>query len=256
MNHLTVKKFLQLVKEGVKFMPEEMTTSRCNSYALISGIQDFNNDNLGYTPQDLQLGDVWTRKNQTINSLNLDYPICCPMIYNSSRTNNSHTGAFSTVYKVRILLADKVVDQKLSSNQREMRSITSIIYDCEAAMSKVLEYVLGCKSYKVETTTGQFTKDYFNKKYLDYAQAQGKIIGYTSSIEDKSLNAFDYTFNEFINSNNNIEMSILEYASTKDNIVGIWATINVITYGCNDGEFDFFIDKSAINDSKSTYFGK
>lgn len=254
MEYLTRKKVLELIKQAVMFAPVDMGSARPNSFAIINGVADFNQTNLGYKSDDILNGDVWTREQATLNYIELKYPIVCPVLYGGTRKTEYSTKHQSYTFdEIRILAADRYHNNKEDVTTAESRSVTQIMDDTEKALNKILEYLFNVAAYKVEVTTGVFVEDYFNKDFLDWADTNNKIVGYTDAANSHQYNN---VYRVFIEGNTNLRFDRLEYPTSTDMIVGTWLTLTSVSYQCADGEFDFFVDTTAVNDSRPIFFGK
>lgn len=256
MEHLSRTRILNLIKEAVKFSPQSLGSARPNTFAVIDSIADFNAPNFGYTALDLTT-DAWTRKQSTVNNLDLEFPRVGVILYDGSIDYKSDNLDFQTISdQVRILFADKYIDQKGSNTAKDLRSKTQIIADTEKGILKIVEYLRAVAPFRVQVTSGVYVEDYFTKGLLDAAITAGKIISYQTHEEYRSLLKYYNDYTEFLRKNMNIRKSILEHKPTDHEIVGTWITLNLQSYACSDGNFDYFVDNSILNDNKTTYLGR
>lgn len=256
MQQLTRQKVLNLIKEAVKFSPLSLGNSRPNTYAVINSISDFNTPNLGYTSQDLTV-DAWTRKQQTVNNFELAFPMVCPILREGSIEFSIDNTKFKTLNDtIQILFVDRYFDQKDSKSAAEKRSKTQIINDVEKGVLKVLEYLQAVQPYKVQVTAGVYVEDYFTKEYLDEAITQSKILSYQGYQDFSPLLKSHNDYQWFLKKNLNLRKSILEYTPTNHEIVGIFVTLNVQSYSCDNSDFDYFIEGDKFGENQTTYLGK
>ena len=242
MEHITRRRILDLIKESVKFMPASMGAARCESYAIIGALSDFNKDNFGYKTEDLNV-DAWTREQSTFNHLKLKYPLVCPTIYSGRKKYQIGNLSYSqTDDQLRISVVDRYIDEKTSDSDSALRSITQIFDDTEKALDKIIEYLFAVQAFKVETSTGVYTYDYYHPDYLAYLLSQNKIVNYWTSSSVAILNDFQNGYNAFINSNLNLNIERIDQPTSKDNLIGSQVTLNCISYHCHDGLFNFFVD--------------
>lgn len=242
MEHITRRRILDLIKESVKFMPASMGAARCESYAIIGALSDFNKDNFGYKTEDLNV-DAWTREQSTFNHLKLKYPLVCPTIYSGRKKYQIGNLSYSqTDDQLRISVVDRYIDEKTSDSDSALRSITQIFDDTEKALDKIIEYLFAVQAFKVETSTGVYTYDYYHPDYLAYLLSQNKIVNYWTSSSVAILNDFQNGYNAFINSNLNLNIERIDQPTSKDNLIGSQVTLNCISYHCHDGLFVFFVD--------------
>ena len=242
MENITRRRILDLIKESVKFMPASMGAARCESYAIIGALSDFNKDNFGYKTEDLNV-DAWTREQSTFNRLELKYPLVCPTIYSGRKKYQIGNLSYSqTDDQLRISVVDRYIDEKSSDNDAALRSITQIFDDTEKAINKILEYLFAVQAFKVETSTGVYVYDYYHPDYLAYLLTNSKIVSYVNSSSDITLNKPNVNYLTFVNSNLNLNIERIDQPTSKDNLVGSQVTLNCISYHCHDGLFDFFVD--------------
>lgn len=248
---ITRGRILTLIKDAVRAMPTEMGSARPQSYAILNNIKDFNKDNLGYNPQDMQTNEVWTRNYQTANSFNLEFPIVCPIVFNGTKTVTDHKGTTQNQYNIRILIADNFVEQKENIDKKDQRTVSQIITDCEYCLNKIINYLFSCKGIKVETTPGVFIEDYFYPPYIDYLHTNNKIEYY------EILNTNAAISIKYIElRNQSLEISYLDYPTSKSNIVGVWTSLIVDAVECVNDTYQFD-DMGVLKDnSKALYFGQ
>jgi len=253
MEYLSRAKVLQLIKQAVIFAPLDMGASRANSFAIINGLNDFNNDNLGYKAEDILNNDVWTRQAATLNQIDIQYPVVCPIIYGGTRMTEIPTPEkVTTIDDLRILVADRYQNNKEDSASSEGRSVSQIMDDTEAMLNKIMDFLINVKAYKVEYTLGHYIDDYFNTDFLDWCLSNNKIVGYS---EPTNSHYFNTVYKKFLNLNLNQRFERLEYPTSKDMIVGTYLNIKSLSFYCGDGEFDFFIEGESFDKTKDIYFG-
>lgn len=181
----------------------------------------------------------------------------CPILREGSIEFSIDNMKFKTLNDtIQILFVDKYIDQKDSKLAAEKRSKTQIINDVEKGVLKVLEYLQTVQPYKVEVTSGVFVEDYFVIDYLAYLQINGDIIGWQDYTQVSPLLKAHNDYQAFLKKNLNLRKSILEYTPTNHEIVGIFVTLNVQSYSCDNGDFDYFIEGDKFGENQTTYLGK
>lgn len=248
---LTRKKVLELIKQAVMFAPVELGAARPNSYAIINELADFNQDNLGYKAND---PDVWTRQETTLNDIQLEYPIVCPIIYGGAR--KATMGQRSEVWitdDLRILVADRFHENKEDSKDSEARSITAILDDTDSVVNMIMEYLDKVSAFKVEVTTGNFVEDFYNENYLVWCKANNKILDYTVP---GNLAKSTSSYVAWLNRNINNRIERLDFPSSKERIVGTYINLTVDSYSCHNTTFSFYLDGDNFLKSRNIYLGK
>lgn len=189
--------------------------------------------------------------------MELGFPMICPILRGGSIEFTNDRPSFKTINDViQITFADRYFDQKDSKSAAEKRSKTQIINDAEKGILKVLEYLQKVQPYKVQVTAGVYIEDYFTIDYLAHQQLNGKIISYQDYTQVSTLIPFHNDYQTFLKKNLSLSKSIIDYTPTNHELVIVFVVLNVQSYSCDNGDFDYFIEGDKFGDNKTTYLGK